>query len=64
MFTKALCKSYLDLLCNKLGLYDIHTSKLELGTKLKYHCNHPYIYIYYIMCVRIINLEYQEHTFT
>ena len=25
MFTKALCKSCLSLLCNKLGLYDIYS---------------------------------------
>ena len=29
MFTKTLCKTRLDLLCNKLGLYDIHTLQLE-----------------------------------
>ena len=25
MFTKALCKTHLGLLCNKLGLYDIYS---------------------------------------
>ena len=51
MFTKALCKTRLGLLCNKLGLYDIYSrSVMSNRGKTVISCT---LYINNILCVRV-----------
>ena len=54
MFTKALCKTRLGLLCNKLGLYDIYSlasgGVMSNRGKTVISCT---LYINNILCVRV-----------